>query len=84
MKLIRWRIVIHGGIDGKTRMVVFLEASNNNLASTVEGYFLQAASRFGWPSRVRADMGGENTKVRDLMETHRGQGRGMLLNHITT
>ena len=28
--LIRWRIVIHGGIDGYSRLIVFLHASTNN------------------------------------------------------
>ena len=33
--LVRWRIVIHGGIDGYSRKVVYLHASSNNRASTV-------------------------------------------------
>ncbi|XP_062327721.1 uncharacterized protein LOC134028269 [Osmerus eperlanus] len=35
-KLIRWRIVIHGGIDGYSRLVVFLRASSNNRSSTAQ------------------------------------------------
>ncbi|KAK0561889.1 hypothetical protein OC861_005606 [Tilletia horrida] len=57
-KLIRWRIVIHGAIDGKSRVVTFLKASSNNLADTVGALFLQAADQYGWPSRVRGDHGG--------------------------
>ena len=34
-RLIRWRIVIHGGIDGYSRLPVYLTASSNNRASTV-------------------------------------------------
>lgn len=34
-KLIRWRIVAHGGIDGYSRTIVFLECADNNCASTV-------------------------------------------------
>ena len=34
-KLIRWKLVVHGGIDGKTRTIVFLNCSPNNCASTV-------------------------------------------------
>ena len=30
-KLIRWRIVVHGGIDGYSRLIVFLKASPNKL-----------------------------------------------------
>ncbi|KAK3702165.1 hypothetical protein QZH41_015071, partial [Actinostola sp. cb2023] len=34
-KLILWRIVVHGGIDGYSRVIVFLKTSTNNMASTV-------------------------------------------------
>ena len=34
-KLIRWHIVIHGCIDGYSRMITFLRASTNNRADTV-------------------------------------------------
>ncbi len=55
----RWRIVIHGGIDGYSRLIVFLRASNNNRSSTVMNCFLIAVARYGVPSRVRTDHGGE-------------------------
>ena len=32
---IRWRMVIHGGIDGYSRLIVYLSCSNNNRADTV-------------------------------------------------
>ena len=38
-KLIRWRIVVHGGIDGYSRLVTYLKASNNNCASTAFAAF---------------------------------------------
>ena len=31
---IRWRFVIHAGIDGYSRMVVFIHCSTNNRAET--------------------------------------------------
>ena len=34
-KLIRWGIVIHGGIDGFSRLITFLRAATNNRAETV-------------------------------------------------
>ncbi|THV08524.1 hypothetical protein K435DRAFT_595104, partial [Dendrothele bispora CBS 962.96] len=40
--LIRWGIVIHGFIDGYSRLVTGLRASNNNYADTVLHLFLQA------------------------------------------
>ncbi|KAL5488692.1 hypothetical protein EMCRGX_G017672 [Ephydatia muelleri] len=50
--LIRWRIVIHGGIDGYSRQVVYLGASNNNKSETVLQLFLEATRAYRWPSRV--------------------------------
>ncbi len=83
-KLIRWRIVCHGGIDGFSRMVVFLKCSNNNRASTVYEHFLRAVDRFGLPSRVRSDHGGENYQVARHMIRSRGQGRGSMLTGSST
>ena len=59
----RWRMVIHGGIDGFTRIPVFLKCSTNNRAETVLDAFLKATQEYGLPSRVRSDKGGENTAV---------------------
>ncbi|KAK9976743.1 hypothetical protein ABG768_021946 [Culter alburnus] len=75
-KLIRWRIVIHGGICGFSRLVVFLNASNNNRASTVFDQFVQATATYGVPSRVRCDHGGENNAVCLFMNLYRGSERG--------
>ena len=35
LKLIRWRVIVHGGIDGYSRLPVYLKASTNNRADTV-------------------------------------------------
>ncbi|CAD6902099.1 unnamed protein product [Tilletia laevis] len=78
-KLIRWKIVIHAAIDGKSRTVTFIKASSNNLASTVGDAFLGATEQWGWPSRVRADHGGENLIVKQYMEEKRGLGRGSFI-----
>ena len=76
-KLIHWRIVIHGGIDGYSRLPVFLRASTNNRAETVLDCFLTGVQQFGLPSRVRCDKGGENVRVSEYMLNHprRGPGR---------
>lgn len=65
--LIRWRIVIHGAIDGFSRRIVYLQASDNNRAGTVVSLFRQAVNECGWPSRVRLDRGGENVDVARVM-----------------
>ncbi|KAL9966237.1 hypothetical protein ACROYT_G024284 [Oculina patagonica] len=77
-KLIRWRFVIHGGIDGFSRMIVFLQCNTNNRAATVLRLFQSAAEVYGLPSRVRSDKGGENVKVALYMLNHplRGPDRG--------
>ncbi len=73
--LIRWKIVIHGGIDGFSRRVVYLHASGNNRAETVLEQFRKAVRECGWPSRVRSDKGGENVEVAKAMISMRGAGR---------
>ncbi|CAB4441421.1 unnamed protein product [Rhizophagus irregularis] len=75
-KLIRWKLVIHGGIDGFSRMIVYLRCSGNNKAITVLSYFCEAVEKFGIPSRVRGDRGGENIKVAEWMIRKKGINRG--------
>ena len=74
--LIRWKIVIHAFIDGKTRLVVGIQAHNNNRAATVLTLFLNCISVHGTPSRVRGDHGTENVRVAEWMEENQGRGRG--------
>ena len=83
-KLIRWRMVCHGGIDGYSRMIVFLRCSNNNRATTVFECFQNAIQRFGIPSRVRSDYGGENYLVARYMIQTRGQDRRSMLTGSST
>jgi hypothetical protein len=73
--------VIHGGIDGYSRIPVFLHASANNRAATVLKQFTSAVSEYGLPSRVHCDKGGENYDVGWYMLTHpqRGPGRGSII-----
>lgn len=55
--LIRWGIVIHGFIDGYSRLITGLRASDNNRAQTVLDLFMSATAAYAIPSRVRGDHG---------------------------
>lgn len=61
--LITWRMVVHGGIDGYSRMIIYLACSTNNKSLTVQKLFKEATEKFGVPSRVRSDKDGENVLV---------------------
>ena len=74
--LIRWRIVIHGFIDGYSRFITGLRAHDNNEGQTVLNLFLDAAQSYGVPSRVRGDHGVENIRIAAWMEANSGTRRG--------
>jgi len=73
-------MVTHAGIDGYSRLIVFMKCSSNNKSSTVYGHFLEAVQYYGLPSRVRSDQGGEksSSSYRHMLE-QRGLGRGSML-----
>ena len=78
-KLIRWRFVIHGAIDGYSRMIVYLHCSNYNRTYTVLKLFEEAVTKNGLPSRVRSDKGIENVDVAQFMLHNRGLNRKTML-----
>lgn len=78
-KLIPWRLVIHGGIDGYSRRVVYLRCTNNNRAQTVLSLFQEAVNLYGVPSHVRSDLGVENYDVAQFMLERRGLNRGSMI-----
>ena len=53
-QMIRWRLVVHGGIDGFSSN---LKCSSNNRSDTVVNAFYKATEECGVPSRVRSDKG---------------------------
>ena len=83
-KLIRWRFVSHGGIDGYSRTITYLHCSTNNRASTVFKLFVEAIRKYGLPSRVRSDQGLENVRIAQYMLEHRGIERGSFITGRST
>ena len=74
-----YRIVIHGGIDGYSRLIVSLRASSNNKANTVLILFQEAVRLYNLPSRVRSDQGLENVGVARFMLRERSINRGSII-----
>lgn len=58
---------VHGGMDGFSRLPVYLRCSTTNTAEKVFEYFLDAVQRYGRPLRVRSDMGGENIRPTNML-----------------
>ena len=73
-KLVRWRFVVMGGVDGFSRMVMFLKCSDNNTSKTGLNCFLSGVANFGIPLRLRSDQGLENVSVADFMLVERDDG----------
>ena len=82
--LIKYGFVVHGCIDGFSRLITFLKCSTNNKSFTVLEQFLEAIEKYGTPSRVRTDFGGENVGVWELMENLMGRNRGSALRGTST
>lgn len=78
-KLIDWKIVIHGGIDGYSRFITFMDVRTNNRADSMFKSFLDSVQRHGLPSRVRGDFKVENVKICRYMNIRRGSNRGSFI-----
>ena len=70
--------MVHGCIDGFSRVIVYLACNTDNKSATVLHLFKEGVEKWGLPSRVRGDMGVENRDVARFMLNHpaRGIGRG--------
>lgn len=71
-KLREFRLCVHGGIDGFSSAITFLECTDNNRATTVLNLFSRAVARYGFPLHIRTDHGGENVLMADSMTLARG------------
>ena len=78
-KLIRYKLITHVCIDGKTRLLIYVCCCNNNKADTVLSLFQKGVDQWGLPSRVRCDYGMENFYVGQYMIEHRGESRGSII-----
>jgi hypothetical protein len=78
-KLVRWRFVVHAGIDGYSRLVTYMRCSTDNRAATVYRLFIDAVRHYGLPRRVRCDQGRENIRVAEHMIQYQGSNRGSIL-----
>lgn len=75
----RWGIVVHGGIDGFSRLITFLRASPFNSSKAAACFFLGGIKKYGVPSRVRVDHGTEYVDVGRLMNAVNGEERGSFI-----
>ncbi|XP_039524935.1 uncharacterized protein LOC120477412 [Pimephales promelas] len=71
-KLLRYNMVIFGGIDDYSRKIMYLKISDNNHSDTHLAFFREAVNTHGFPLRVRGDQGSENVGIAELMFSVRG------------
>ena len=75
-----YHIAIHGGIDGYSRLIVYLQASNNNKAALFfDCSRMLLLANYNIPSRVRSDYGMENTDIGRFMLVNPGLNRGSFI-----
>ncbi|XP_029979786.1 uncharacterized protein LOC115411711 [Sphaeramia orbicularis] len=77
-KLIRYNIVVFGGVDGYSRKIMYLNAATNK-AATAFSFFMRSTQLHGLPSRVRGDQGVENVDIARYMFATRGTGRASFI-----
>nr|CAH0108038.1 unnamed protein product [Daphnia galeata] len=78
-KLIRWRFIFVGAVDGFSRKIFCLKVDNNNTAVTVLKHFKEGVDNVGLPSRIRTDKGRENVGIAHYMVILRGSDRSSII-----
>ena len=70
-KLKRYNFVLHGGIDGYSRRIVWMKIASDNYSDTVFRACVEAMTKYGAPRLIRSDYGRENVKVWNLADSMR-------------
>jgi len=80
----RYGIVIHGCVDGFSKLCVYLRASTRNNSEIAFKFFKWGCSRVILPSRVRTDKGTENVLIWKYMIEQRGASHKPVLKGPST
>ena len=65
-KLIRWGFVIHGGIDGYSRLITYLRVCTNNRSGTVLNVFWKQCMNIDFPLECVLIMEGKIFRLLNL------------------
>jgi hypothetical protein len=74
-KLTKFNMVIHAGIDGFSRALMYVHCADNNRAQTALDAFIKGVQEYGVPSRIRTDQGLENIDIARFMAAFHGPNR---------
>ncbi len=81
-KPIRWKSVVHGAMDGFSRMLMFLQCCHNNQAETVMDLYSTAISKHGRPFHIQTDHRGKNVRIWEDMREHRDENSVLTGNSV--
>ena len=76
-------MVVHSGVDGYSRSIVYLQCSINNCVTTALSAFRAAVHKHGIPSHVRSDLGGEIVDVWSFISQQHGSDSAVITGSST-